>query len=383
MANAGYYAKPGGAGYGFYDGNGNAISAYTYANDTGTDFSSLIHTLANAGDKGAAQLITQQGANLGAQETQQGVGKSFYWAGTGGADPLAQSIINQKSTGTTTPAQGTNYQQEAQYWADQQAQIDDQLNRLGTQRSVGEGNIDSSYDSAFAGLTGQQSQANRDLTTSRTNTIADNITAKNGIDDSVRANATGLQRLLQSRGAGGSSAATVLAPYAAAVTGNAQRNQVQGAYARNLSSLDTSQGDTDTKFAGAFGDLLSQKKNKVSALESSLASTEAGLQQQKATAAASAIQARGGNYASARAAESPYLARANQLLGQVDSLGAQSTFSPQTVAYTPPALSSYTYDPTAQAQVGSGVTPSQASQTGPYYTLLAGQKKDDKSLVGA
>lgn len=299
------------------------------------------------------------------------------------ADPNPPAAASSSGTSSSSSAAAPDYTGEAQYWADQIAQDNAQLNRIGTQRSVGEGNIINSYNSAYATLQQQQAQANRDLSTQKQGTINDNITAKNSIDDSVHQNLTGLQALLASRGAGGSGAYNTVVPYVAATQGNAQRNTVQSEYAKNLSAIDTAQGDSDTKFTNAFGDLTSQKTDKENTLNSSLAQTEAGIQQQLAQAQVSKTQAAGGNYAAAHAAEAPYLARINDLLNQVDQAGAQVSFTPQTVAYTPPSLASYTYDPTAQAALtGSGVAPGQQSQVGSYFNLLtSGQKKDGSPLT--
>lgn len=370
----GYYAKPDGSGYAFYDGSGNSISAQTYANQTGTNFSDLIHTLAGNGDSGAQQLINTQGSNLGAQELGTGIGTSFYWSGTGGADPTAQALIASENAGGSS---ATGYDASPQYWADQQSDIDTQLGRLPTQQQVGENNILSSYNAAYNTLSGQQGTANQNLSTSKSNTIQGNVTAVNNINDTVGANTTALQRLLQSRGAGGSSAYSILAPFAAAKQGNVDLGSEKSAYQQNLQAEDQAQNASDTQYTGAFGDLLAQKQNQEGALQSNLASTEAGLQQQKADAAFNAVQAAGGNYAAARAAESPYLTKANDLLSKIDQLGAQATFNPQNVTYTPPSLASYTPNTNAQIQANNaGVTPSQAQAVGPYVALIGGQKKD-------
>jgi hypothetical protein len=305
---------------------------------------------------------------------------SAFIANPGNPQPTASA--SSSGGGGGGGGGGGDYTGETQYWADQIGQLQSQLGRIPTQRQIGQQNIINSYNAAYSQLAQQQAQANRDIAQNKQNTINDNISAKNNIDDSVHQNLTGLQRLLASRGAGGGSAYSVLAPYAAATQGNQQRQQVQGTYAKNLQSIDLAQGDTDTKFSNAFGDLTSQRQNKENALNAQLAQTEAGIQQQLAQAAVSRTQAAGGNYGAARAAEAPYLARINQLLGAIDQAGAQVSFAPQAVAYTPPKLSTYTYDPTAQAALqNSGVAPGQQSQVGPYFSLLAGgQKKEDSPL---
>lgn len=291
------------------------------------------------------------------------------------------STTQRNSAGGGSAGTAQDKADEMAYWQDQMAAADQQLGRLGTQEASGNANIDSSYQSAYDRLVGDKEVTTRDYTTKRGQTVEDNITAKGAIDTSVRNRNTGLQRLLGSKGAGNSSAATILAPYAAAKEGSAQRNQVNTAYSRNIGGLDTVWGDYQNDWTESANDLGTQRDNSKKTLRSGIAEKEAALQQEKANAAVQKAQAGGQNYTQARNARAPYLARINQLISQIDSLGTTTPLQAKAATYKAPELASYTYDKFAAPAVGSGVDPSLAQGAGAYWSLLNGAKKKEQSVI--
>lgn len=257
----------------------------------------------------------------------------------------------------------------AAYWNDQLNALDSQLGRLDTQGNIGRSNIEQGYNSAFNTLTNQKTQNQEDYNTNRTHTIQDNVKAKGAIDEGVHNQLTGLTRLLGSRGAGNSSAALVAAPYAAGLQGNQQRQEVQDTFGRNIGSLDTNWDRTLKGFDSAFGQLLADKANKERALQAGLDATRQQLLGQKQQVRSSL----------GLAPDAGISNRIRDLGSQIDQLGAQQVFTPQTVAYKTPDLAAYTYNPASAPVLGAGVDPGQAANVGPYYTLLGGDNKDKKT----
>lgn len=264
---------------------------------------------------------------------------------------------------------------EQAYWDDQLANADQQLGRIPTQEEILRKNAEDAYKSAYERLVGDKNKSKRDFDTKKQTTIDDNISAKGDIDTSVRQRNTGLQRLLGSRGAGNSSAAQILAPFAAAQEGNIQRGQVQKAYGRNLQGLDTAWGDYEDDWNESAGDLSAQRDNTVTQGVAGLRQTEADLLEAKSNAAVQKQMAGGANYQTARGQRIPYSERIKQLIGQIDQAGAAKTFTPKSAAYKAPELASYTYDRYAAPAANSGVNPGAAQQTGAYWTLLGKDKE--------
>lgn len=288
----------------------------------------------------------------------------------------SQNPVNRGGGGSAGTAQ--DKADEQAYWQDQLANADQQLGRLPGQLDSGNRNIDSSYQSAYDRLVGDKEVTNRDYTTKRGQTVEDNISAKNNINASVRNRNTGLQRLLGSKGAGNSSAAQILAPYAAAKEGSSQRNQVNTAYSRNIGGLDTAWGDYEKDWQDSSNDLVTQRDTQKRTLQSGIAQSEAKLQEEKANAAVQRAQAGGQNYTQARNARAPYMSRINQLIQQIDSLGTNPALQARATTYKAPDLQQYTYDKYAAPSVGSGVDPGMAQGAGAYWTLLNGAKKKEQ-----
>lgn len=284
------------------------------------------------------------------------------------------------STGGTSGADAAAEAQakadEQAYWADQIGNVDSQLGRLGKQEQVGRKNIGSSYGSAFNRLLGDKNITERDYTTKKTQTTQDNITAKTGIDSSVRNKNTSLQRMLGARGAGNSSAAQILAPYAAAIEGSKQRTSVNTAFGRNIQGLDTAWGDYERDWNTSSEDLKAQRDSQLNQLLGGISSTKAGLLEQKANAEVQRRQAAGESYTQARAARSPYLSRINELMSKIDSLGINPTFTPKTAAYRAPDLASYTYERSGAPTAGGGVNPNMQQNAGAYWTLLGNPEEE-------
>lgn len=288
--------------------------------------------------------------------------------------PQKQPPKNTRQVATDPSAQ--EKADEMAYWDDQLSNADQQLARVPEQERILRDNAASSYQSAYERLVGDKNTTERDFTTTKTRAVEDNVTAKNNINASVRNQNAGLQRLLGSRGAGNSSAAQILAPFAAAKVGNQQRQQVQTAYGRNMQGLDTAWGDYEKDWEESAGDLATQRDNAINQGVAGLRQTEADLLEAKSNAAVQRNQAGGQSYTQARSARQPYSERIKALIGQIDAAGATKNFTPKTAAYKAPEMSQYTYDRYGAPQMGSNVNPGQAQQAGAYWTLLG--KEDDK-----
>lgn len=268
-------------------------------------------------------------------------------------------------TGTATPTGGTSTA-DAQAAAQELAAIQSQLDRLPNQTDIGKQNILDAYQAAYNTLTNQQGQAARDFGTNKDQTVQDNVAAKTAIDTGVNQTLTGAQRLLGSRGAGNSSAATVAAPYAAGQAGAAQRGEVQNTFGRNMGALDTANNDANEQFTEAFGSLGAQRDNNL-----------ATLQQKADEARANLLLLKGG-------ADPTTAADVNNLGSQIDSLGATTTYTPPVINYAAPNLATYTPTPAAAPTIGTGpVAPSAAQAISPYFTLLTNPKDKDKTLLPA
>jgi hypothetical protein len=244
--------------------------------------------------------------------------------------------------------------------------INSALGRLDQQGGIGNQNILNSYNSAFQQLMGGQQAANQGLANARNETMTANQTARDNIGAGVRNQNIGLQRLLGAHGAGNGSAASILAPFAAAQQGNIQRSQVQDTYGKNMNALDQSQNASDIGYKNSFGQLLNDRRQKEQDLQAGLGNSRASLLGQRSDAASNQ-------------------AAINAILDAVTRLGLNPTFTPQTPQVKAPDLAQYNYTPTGAPQLGNAGLSDAAAQTiGPFLSLLTGQKKQNQNpLVAA
>ena len=251
------------------------------------------------------------------------------------------------------------------WWNDQLKMVDEQLGRIPGQESIGLGNILSSYNSAFQTLTNSKGRAKRDFDTARTDTQQENIKTRGKIDTGVRGQMTALQRLFGAKGAGSSSAANVLGPYAAALEGNSQRSEVQDVYGRNMRSIDTGWKDTEEDFETSFGQLSTDKVNRESSLRGGMATTRANLLAKKQQAMASM----------GLAPDAAITNEINSLGRQVDEYGRVQSFTPRAVQYKTPDMADYDYSATQGPEAIGGRDSAGLPGMGAYWTLLNGEKK--------
>lgn len=261
------------------------------------------------------------------------------------------------------------------YYGDQIGLLKQQLGGLDPQYNVGRDNIQNAYNSQYNQLNDAKARNERDYTTSRGQTIQDQQTAKQNIDTGVRQNTNALQRLLGRSGSGNSSAAQVLAPYAAGRAGSQQRSQVQQQYGRNLQALDTNWQDTLGQYTNSFSDLDRQRFTQMNDLERSVNDTRSNLQTTLAGLATQQAQARGQNYAQARTAGQPYLNEVQALQSRIADLSRQyqnPVLQAAPVNYAAPSLGSYNTDRPA---IQTPDQPAYQDQVNPYGFLFGDKRR--------
>lgn len=239
------------------------------------------------------------------------------------------------------------------------------INRLNPQLNSGLAGIDSSYQDAYNKLLLGKSQANQTYDTNVLSNKQNFVGGKNTVSANAGQTLNGLQRLLGSRGAGGSSTATIAAPQAVDRQATLQRTDLTNTFGQNAKSLDQNWGSFLQDYNNNLNSIGSQRDQGKTKLQNDIASQKANLLQTLA-----GLQAqRDNNPASGQGS----LDAANALLNQVaNSPGvAPITFNAQ--AYTAPNLSSYTTNPNATPTY-QGQAPSN-DYFSPYLSALVGKKQ--------
>lgn len=283
---------------------------------------------------------------------------------------------NSNNSGTAQPAYDPN----------DLALIDDQVNtansaiaRLLGQRQIGNENIDNSYNEAENSRQSQFGLAQRDYTTKKTDDERDYATTRAGIRQGAGNQYSSLQRLLGSAGAGRSTAATVLAPFAVGRQAASRFGETQDQFGRNQRNQDTAWGDTTRGYDEQGQQLVSQRDQKRRELEQGLQSNEVGLQDQIAQLRLQREQLTGGNLQNAFGAIQPQRSRIQELLGSIDNLGRQySSAVKQTgpVQYKAPELDQYNYSRFSAPEARTG----ESDYVSPL-TVLLNKDREEKLRV--
>lgn len=238
------------------------------------------------------------------------------------------------------------------------------IGQLPTQLQGSENQIQGAYNTAYNTLLGQANQAATTYGTNTTQNQQGYVTNKNTIGTNAGQSLNGIERLLGSRGAGGSSAATIAAPQAVAEQATQQRAGAGQAYGSTQSGLDTSFGNYKLQNQNDINSIGSQESQQDNAAVASMNSTKAGLLQQLATLSAQKAAAEGND---PTVAAQPFLTQANNYLQSAATLGL-NTFTPQynTTAYSAPSATTYTTNQFASpvtSNPSAGITNTSVSPT--------------------
>lgn len=255
------------------------------------------------------------------------------------------------------------------------------IDRLGSTAAVGHENILKSYNSAYGTLLGQKDAATNQY---KGNKVAEGqsfVGNKNNINSGVGQQVNATQRLLGSRGAGGSSAALINAPQNAARNGNLQRNAAGQTFSKNNQALDQNFGEFNQNWTNSSNKLSEDRTNQDRSLDAGIENNRASLLQTLAGLRTQRAAASGMTTAQAVAAGQPYINQANGALDSATQLGANyanPSLQAAQVAYKAPDLSTYLAAQHGPVSLGGGNA--LTDSISPYINLLLGK---DRTKLGA
>lgn len=252
------------------------------------------------------------------------------------------------------------------------------LGRIGNQREIGYGNIDKTYNEATGQLAGDRSAAEGAYNLQKDRTGQDYTNTRSSIRSDAGNQFGSIQRLLGSKGAGRSSAAQVLAPFAVGKEAASRFGQVQNQFGRNQQDMDTSYATTTSQFDDYATQLENDKIQKRKDLDSGLASTETSLQDQIAQLTLKKANEMGTPLATALQSIAPQQSRIQELLNSIDEYGRNTSVALKgRGTYKAPDLAQYNYSRFSAPQLQGGGYDPQADYVSPLTSLL---KKDDKKV---
>lgn len=243
------------------------------------------------------------------------------------------------------------------------------ISRLDPQLNSGNSSIDASYSNALNQLLLGKNQSNQTYNTNKQQTAQSYVNAKNTVGSNAGNQLSSIQRLLGSRGAGGSSAYNLTAPDAVARQATLQRTDLGNTFGQNNQALDTNWNNYLTGYNNSVAGVGTQRDQQKQGLQSSIDTNRATLLQSLAQLTAQRAQAAGGNGVDA---SQPFLDQANAALDRTANYNV-APINYQTQAYNAPSLADYTANPQA-APTFQGQAPTN-DYFSPYLAALLGKKQ--------
>lgn len=360
------------------------------------DFRGYLNSLATNGDSQAAQAIGKGLGNTGYVDNNGNVNadvlNSFYDTPTGSTAPGTAGVAGARAYvanayktyqglsggqvlgASTTAAPNTNASDLA-YLDDQDTSLRAQLQRAADAQTQGQQQIDDSYNQTANRTNQDQTTADTAFNGQRTDTTKDKLGAIDTINTNGRTLSDSIRRILGNAGGVNSSAYQVAAPNLIARDTTTKRTGINDTYAKNYKTIDDSQTSTDLKFSRALEDLVNQKKQKESDLQSGVLQNESDINSQLGQNALTRSQINGAGYDATRAAIAPFTDAVTQRAQSIDNLFNQFR-TPYTLQDTTPVAANtdaYQTPTTTLGTSGGNAAPATDPTLSPY--LIALQKK--------
>lgn len=264
-------------------------------------------------------------------------------------------------------------------------QIDEQIaaivSRMGNLDgtfNTGKTQISDATAKALDKLNLQQSQALSKYATQRSDTKRDFSKTSDEVNTNARNNYTALMNLLGRSGAGSSSAAENVVPYAVSMNASKSRGDASDTMAKNLRDVKTSEDETVDSYNSNIRDVQDQERTKLGELDTDITGKRAAYENEKATLQAQRVQAAGGNWAQAKAAMQESINRRNELEKSLATLldKYRNPYTVRDVTVNEAKLDNYAYDPNG-VEIKSGTDNSgyDTDTSAEYLARIAEEKK--------
>ena len=252
-----------------------------------------------------------------------------------------------------------------------------QLGNLDAQHRSGVNTIEDLFNKGISRLNGQYSGAMSKYATQRNDTKDGFV--RNGEDNksNARNNFQALMSLLGRSGAGRSSAADNLVPYAVSTDASKQQGQLSDTYSRNLRDLKTAEDETTSSYENSKADLGDQRRTNLGNLERDIQTRRGEVESGIGSLEGQKVQARGGNWQAARDAMNPYVARAQQLAAEVAGIADRyrNPYTVKDVNVKAAELKNYALDPNGVAINDPNGTGTDTDSSAEYLAQLREEEK--------
>lgn len=305
------------------------------------------------------------------------------------AQPSAQNNANDSNT-SATPAYDASAAAAAAGRASTVGMLDSELEaiakslgNLDTTYSAGKNQIEDAKNKSLTRANQQQSSALSKYATNRADTKQAFNRSVDDVDNQAYDNYAALNSLLGRSGAGSSSAAQNVVPYAVSNTASKARGNIADTYGKNVRDLNAAEDDTKQSYNNIVQDINDQERKSLGDLESDINSKRSAYEGSRASLLGQKAQAQGGDWQTVKNAMQPAINSRDSidqaLAGLLDRY--RNPYTVQDVSVKDPTLGDYQVDANGVQTGGSGAG-ADADTSAEYLASLKDEDKRKKEQQG-
>lgn len=220
------------------------------------------------------------------------------------------------------------------------------LGNLDNTWNAGKTQIQDGFNKNLSRLNEQQSNALTKYATQRSDTKQNFNRSTEDVDNQAYNNFSALQALLGRSGAGSSSAAQNVVPYAVSQTASKARGGIADNFGKNLRDLTTAEDETKQSYNNTVKDLEDQRNTSFGSLENDVQSKRSAYEGQRANLIGQKTQAQGGDWQAVKNSMSGAVANRDSIDQALSTLldRYRNPYTVQDVAVKDPTLANYAVD---------------------------------------
>lgn len=217
----------------------------------------------------------------------------------------------------------------------------DALGQLGRKRDIGLYNINQNYDEQMNQLENDYTRNKGIYDLNTQDTIARNRAVRERIAEDAGLKADSLKKMFAASGAGDSSAAQIVAPYAVSLDASRQTSEQHDDYARNRRALDMEFANMSNAYSQNRKKLDSEKQNQINALDQGIEETRMGLNNKIREAQQKAQTANGSSLSQAISNTAGLKNEIRNSENRILDLSKKTPVALDKIAFNTPKLESY------------------------------------------
>lgn len=255
---------------------------------------------------------------------------------------------------------------------------------LDTTWSAGKTQLQDAANKSLSRANEQQSDALSKYATQRADTKQAFNTSLADVDNQAYDNYAALNALLGRAGAGSSSAAQNVVPYAVSQTASKARGGVADTYGKNIRDLNTAEDETKQSYNNIVQDIKDQQNKSLGDLESDIQTKRSGYENDRANLLAQKAQAQGGNWQTVKAAMQPAIDQRDAIDQALAGLlnKYRNPYTVQDVTVTDPNTSNYAVDTNGVKTSDTSGTGTDTDTSADYLAQLKDEEKRKKEQQG-